>query len=96
MFLKHKPLYGARNTLLSLLVGLVITGCSSLNHDSAADGMALGEAVESSLPAGGPEEDGLGGSSAPRRAALTLFFGLCPSWIPAAERECFRPAPQVA
>ena len=43
MFLKRKPLYGDRNTLLSLLVALVITGCSSLNPDSAPDSMAQSE-----------------------------------------------------
>jgi len=40
MFLKQKPLYGDRNTLVALLVALVVTGCSSLNPDSATDSMA--------------------------------------------------------
>ena len=37
MFLKQKPLYGDRNTLVALLIALVVTGCSSLNPDSATD-----------------------------------------------------------
>jgi membrane-bound lytic murein transglycosylase D len=40
MFLKQKPLYGDRNTLVALLIALVVTGCSSLNPDSATDSMA--------------------------------------------------------
>jgi membrane-bound lytic murein transglycosylase D len=40
MFLKQKPLYGDRNTLFALLVALVVTGCSSLDPDPAADSMA--------------------------------------------------------
>ena len=40
MFLKQKPLYGERNTLVALLVALVVTGCSSLGPDSATDSMA--------------------------------------------------------
>jgi membrane-bound lytic murein transglycosylase D len=40
MFIKQKPLYGDRNTLVAILVALVVAGCSSLNPDPAADSMA--------------------------------------------------------
>ena len=37
MFLKQKPLYGDRYILATLLIALVMTGCSSMAPDGAAD-----------------------------------------------------------
>jgi len=45
MFLKQKPLYGYRNALVAILVALVVAGCSSLDHDPAADSMAQADVM---------------------------------------------------
>ena len=37
MFLKQKPLYGDRSTLVALLVGLIMAGCSNLNSNTGTD-----------------------------------------------------------
>jgi len=48
MFLKQKPLCGERSSLVALLVALVVTGCSSLNPESANDSDAQADATVSS------------------------------------------------